>query len=79
MAEKLSKKQKRNIATKMHPLENKQYLITDFCFWEQNAPKDYNPLDPKRRPHSIQLIDVETGTVALLKSGSIIKIIAARE
>lgn len=73
MNQKLTKKQQKNL--KKEPLEDKEYILTDFCFWETNPPEDYNPLDPKRKPHSIQLVDVETGTVALLPSGSIIKVV----
>lgn len=71
----LTKKQQRNLRNKTKPQKKKRYMLTDFCFWEQNPPPDYNPLDPNRKPHAVQLVDVETGTVALLKSGSIIEVI----
>ena len=55
-------------------MPGREYIVTDFCFWEENAPQDYNVLDPKRKPHAIQVIDKQNGSVVLLKSGSIIKI-----
>jgi hypothetical protein len=55
-------------------------LVTDQCFWEsQNTPDNYNPLDPKRAPHAITLVDVATGTIVLLKSGSVIQVIEPKE
>jgi hypothetical protein len=60
---------------KHRPLQEKRYLLTDQCFWKQHPPKDYNPLDPNRAPHAIMLVDVETGSVAILKSVSIIQVI----
>lgn len=69
---------KQGKADKFLPIHEKEYLITDQCFWETNPPENYNPLDPKRTPHSVTLVDVETGSIALLKSGSIIKVIEAR-
>lgn len=59
----------------LKPLFEKQYMVTDQCFWESEKPENYNPLDPKRAPHAITLVDIETGTIALLESGSIIKVI----
>jgi hypothetical protein len=44
-------------------------------FRARNPPQDYNPLDPNPKPHAIQLVDVETGSVVMLKSGSIIQVI----
>lgn len=73
----LTKQQKKNLASKHTPLMEKEYIVTDQCFWEQNPPKDYNPLDPKRTPHSVSLVDKENGSIVLLKSGSIIKVVKA--
>lgn len=70
-----NKQQKENLANKTKALLGKKYIITDFCFWEENPPQDYNPLDPNRKPHAIQLVDPDNGSVALLKSGSIIQVI----
>lgn len=68
-----------NIVKKLKPLEQKEYILTDQCFWETNPPKDYNPLDPKRKPHAITLVDPETGSISILQSGSIIKVVKVRE
>lgn len=57
------------------PIEGKEYLLTDSCFFEQNAPANYNPYDKKRSPHGIQLVDLETGTTVNLVSGSIVRIV----
>lgn len=72
---KLTKKQEKNIKAKNTPFADKEYLITDDCFWQQNPPKNYNVLDPKRTPHFITVVDVKTGSVVRLHSGSIIKVI----
>jgi hypothetical protein len=72
-------KANKTIPDKFAPLPEKRYLVTDQCFWMTNKPKNYNPLDPKRAPHSIQLVDVETGTIVNLQSGSIIKVIEAKQ
>jgi hypothetical protein len=60
---------------KLKPHKDKEYIVTDQCFWEQNPPANYNWSDPKRTPHSVTLVDKETGTVVLLQSGSIIKVV----
>jgi hypothetical protein len=67
------------LADKFTPLAEKTYMVTDQCFWETNKPENYNPLDPKRAPHAITLVDVETGSIVLLKSGSIIQVIEPKE
>jgi hypothetical protein len=64
---------------KFMPLRKKRYMVTDQCFWMTHPPKDYNPLDPSRAPHAVQLVDVETGTVVNLHSGSIIQVIDPNE
>jgi hypothetical protein len=57
------------------PVCDKQYLVTDQCLFQTKPPLEYNPLDPERSPHVVQLVDIKTGTIENLKSGSIIKII----
>ncbi len=57
------------------PVREKEYLVTDQCLYQENPPLEYNPSDPNRSPHVIQLVDVKTGTIVNLKSGSLIKII----
>lgn len=55
--------------------EEKTYIVTDECFWIDNKPEDYNPSDPKRKPHFTTLVDLETGSITKLGSGSHVKII----
>lgn len=49
---------------------DKIYLLTDACMWEQN----------KRNktffPHSIQVVDIETGQIIYIKSGAKIAFLA---
>jgi len=55
----------------------KQYLVTDQCFYQTlKNPEKYNPYDKTRAPHSIQLVDQQTGTIVALPSGSIIEVIS---
>lgn len=75
----LTKQQRANIQNKRTPLPHKRYLITDQCFWKENPPEDYNPLDPERKPHGITLVDVDSGTIVFLESGSIIQIVEPRK
>lgn len=63
---------------KFTPLPNKTYLVTDQCFWNsltEEEKEKYNPYDKTRAPHSVQLVDCETGTIVNLPSGSFIQII----
>ena len=63
---------------KFIPIIDKEYLVTDQCFWQNLSEKErelYNPYDKKREPHAIQLVDIQTGTIVNLPSGSIVKII----
>jgi hypothetical protein len=63
---------------KFTPLPDKEYIVTDQCFYETMTPKEqanYNPYDKKRAPHSLNLVDAQTGTIVNLPSGSIIKIV----
>lgn len=65
---------------KFIPVDGKEYLVTDQCFWKVlKHPEKYNPYDKTRAPHSIQLVDQDTGTVVNLPSGSIIKIVKYNE
>lgn len=56
---------------------DKAYIVTDSCFWKKNPSKDYNISDPNRLPHAIELVDMVSGTVVYLPSGSVIKVISA--
>ena len=60
---------------KFIPEEGRVYLVTDSCFWIENSPKDYNFSDPKRKPHSMQLVEISTGTIVNLPSRSLVKIV----
>ena len=48
----------------------KKYIITDSCCYYPKKGK-------KRVPHAVEVVDLETGTVKLLRSGSIIQIVRA--
>lgn len=66
---------------KFTPLPGKRYIVTDSCYWETLSDEEkakYNPYDKERAPHSVQLVDQETGTIVNLASGSIIQIIEAK-
>lgn len=68
--------------TKFEPIKEKEYMVTDECFWKKLSKEEmetYNPYDKNRLPHGVGLIDVETGTMVNLLSGSIIKIVKSRE
>lgn len=56
-------------------MTEKEYIVTDECYWQDEKPEDYNPSDPNRKPHFITIVDLETGSVTKLGSGSRIKII----
>lgn len=65
---------------KFIPVQKKKYLVTDQCFFKPlKNPEQYNPYDKTRAPHSIQLVDVETGTIVNLPSGSIVEVIKYNE
>lgn len=74
-----TKKQSENLANKVQPQLDREYIITDFCFWAENAPEDYNIFDKDRKPHAVSLVDKETGTMVMLQSGSVIKIVSAKK
>lgn len=48
---------------------NRVFLLTDLCMWEANKQNG------KAAPHAIEVVDVETGQVRYIKSGSRIKFI----
>lgn len=57
--------------------KDKEYILTDQCFFynmSEKERKEYNG-DPGRTPHAVTIVDVNTGTIKQLESGSIIKII----
>lgn len=67
---------------KFNPIDGKEYILTDQCYWKQMTDVEreaYNPYDKDRAPHGIQLVDRETGTVVNLLSGSIVKIIKSAQ
>lgn len=76
---KYTKKQLKNMEKKWEPQLDREYIITDSCFWETNPPEDYNPHDSERAPHTVQLVDKSNGTVVNLPSGSTIKIVSTNK
>lgn len=51
----------------------KKYILTDSCFY-------YEPKKKRgRSPHTIEVVDLKTGNVRKLKSGSIIKIVREKK
>jgi len=76
---KLTKQQQKNLDEQTKVVRNKEYMLTDQCFWEEHPREDYNPLDPKRAPHSVLLVDIKTGSTVQLESGSIIKVVKLKE
>jgi len=47
----------------------KVYLVTDGCFWEINKETG------NEHPHSIEVVDIDTGAVRYIRSGSKISFI----
>lgn len=45
------------------------FLLTDCCMWEKNKK------DGTHYPHAVEVVNVETGAVHYIRSGSIIKFI----
>ena len=67
---------------KSTPRPDKEYLVTDQCMWSQMSAAEqaaYNPYDKTRAVHALNLIDIETGTVVNLMSGSIVRVVKARK
>jgi hypothetical protein len=53
----------------------RKYILTDQCFYmEDGGGKDYNP-DDRRKPHITSVVDMKTGTIRQLKSGTVITVI----
>ena len=50
-------------------LTNNKFILTDCCMWEMNK-KQGNDC-----PHAIQVVDIATGQVRFIKSGSTIKFV----
>jgi transketolase C-terminal domain/subunit len=50
----------------------KQYILTNSCFY-------YERIGRKRVPHWIEVVDLKTGNVKKLKSGSIIRIVREKK
>lgn len=72
----------KNKTDKFDPLPDKEYVVTDMCFWKgltEEEQANYNPYDKEKMPHGISLVDVETGTTVNLLSGSIIKVIKSKD
>lgn len=64
---------------KKKSLNGRTFMLTDQCFYqEDNNEKDYNP-DNRRKPHAISVVDIDTGTIRLIKSGSMIKVVKDAE
>ena len=54
-------------------MSRKRYMVTDSCFFYEGKKKR------GRSPHVIELVDIKTGSVKKLKSGSVITIIRERK
>lgn len=54
----------------MSNIHEKTFLLTDGCMWE--ATKE----EGNEHPHCIEVVDIETGAVRYIKSGSRIKFLA---
>ncbi len=50
----------------------KVYLVTDGCMWEKNKRES------SFHPHAMEVVDVETGQVQYITSGSRIKFIGGK-
>ncbi len=52
---------------------SKKYILTDSCFFYESKKKR------GRSPHVIEVVDMETGNVKKLKSGSVIRIVREKK
>lgn len=52
-------------------MKAKKYILTDSCFYFESKKK--------RNPHTIEVVDMETGGVKKLRSGSIIRIVREKK
>lgn len=59
----------KKVGEKTAPATTRKFLLTDGCMWELNKKNG------TYRPHAIEVVDVETGQVRYIKSGSIIVLI----
>lgn len=50
-------------------MENK-FILTDTCMWEKNKQNS------TYHPHAIEVVDIVTGQVRYIKSGSVIKFVS---
>lgn len=50
-------------------MKEKEYILTDGCMWERNK------LEGTNFPHSVEVVDAETGQVRYIKSGSRISLV----
>lgn len=50
-------------------MKDEIYLLTDGCLWEINKKTG------NEHPHSVEVVDIETGAIRYIKSGSRIKFI----
>lgn len=51
-------------------ITKKTFILTDGCMWEMNKQQG------KSAPHAIEVVDIDTGQVRYIKSGSKIKFVA---
>lgn len=56
----------------MSKIQDRKFLLTDYCIWEKNKK------DCSNSPHSIQVVDTETGQTRYIPSGSIIKFVSGK-
>lgn len=54
---------------KLKKIQKKTFVLTDSCMWEKNKQ------DGTNHPHAIEVVDLETGEVRFIKSGSQIKFV----
>lgn len=50
-------------------MDDKIFILTDGCMWEKNKQ------EKTFFPHAIEVVDIETGQVRYIKSGSKIKFV----
>jgi len=50
--------------------KTQKFIVTDGCMWEQNKR------NTTCHPHAIEVVDVETGQVRYIKSGSVITFVS---
>lgn len=56
----------------VQPQEEIAFLLTDCCMWEKNKKEGTH------YPHSIEVVNMETGTVHYIRSGSIISLLSGQ-